>query len=155
MEFGKADEKDIAELVQARLDYLSEDYGGLDKDTLTKIAEKLPEYFKEHLNKDLRAFVCRYDEKIVGCCFLCVTEKPSNPNFINGKTGTVLNVYTRTEFRRQGIAGRLMRLLLAEAAELKLDFVELKATDSGYSLYKSLGFEDVVTKYHNMKFVIE
>ena len=46
MEFGKADEKDIAELVQARLDYLSEDYGGLDKDTLTKIAEKLPEYFK-------------------------------------------------------------------------------------------------------------
>lgn len=30
-----------------------------------------------------------------------------------------------------------------------------KATDSGYSLYKSLGFEDVVTKYHNMKFVIE
>ncbi len=74
---------------------------------------------------------------------------------MTGRTGTVLNVYTRPEFRRHGIAGRLMRLLLAEAAELKLDFVELKATDSGYSLYKSLGFEDVVTKYHNMKFVIE
>lgn len=69
MEFGKADEKDIAELVQARLDYLSEDYGGLDKDTLTKIAEKMPEYFKEHLNKDLRAFVCRYDEKKLDAVF--------------------------------------------------------------------------------------
>ena len=46
-------------------------------------------------------------------------------------------------------------LLLAESEELHLDFVELKATDSGYSLYKSLGFEDVISKYHNIKYIID
>ena len=46
-------------------------------------------------------------------------------------------------------------IMLAESEELHLDFVELKATDSGYSLYKSLGFEDVISKYHNMKYMID
>lgn len=36
-----------------------------------------------------------------------------------------------------------------------LDFVELKATDAGYSLYRSLGFEDSVSKYHNMKIAFD
>ena len=58
------------------------------------------------------------------------------------------------EYRRQGIAFRLMNRLLKAAEELELDFVELKATEDGYRLYKSLGFEDTVSKYHNMKFII-
>ena len=53
-----------------------------------------------------------------------------------------------------GIAGKLMKLLLSESEKMGLDFVELKATDAGYSLYRSLGFEDAVSKYHNMKYII-
>ena len=66
-----------------------------------------------------------------------------------------MNVYTKPEFRRKGIAGELIKLLLRESEINNLDYVELKATDSGYNLYKSLGFEDVVSKYHNMKYVID
>ena len=29
--------------------------------------------------------------------------------------------------------------------------VELKATEDGYSLYKSIGFRDFVSKYHQME----
>ena len=36
---------------------------------------------------------------------------------------------------------------------MKLDFVELKATEDGYGLYKAVGFIDSVSKYHNMRFV--
>ncbi|MBQ1518435.1 MAG: GNAT family N-acetyltransferase, partial [Ruminococcus sp.] len=108
-----------------------------------------------HLNNDLFAFVCRDDDIIAGCCFLYVSEKPSNPSFINGKTGTVMNVYTRPQYRRKGIAVRLMKMLLAEAEKMCLDFVELKSTEDGYSLYRSVGFEDVVSKYHNMKYIID
>lgn len=46
-------------------------------------------------------------------------------------------------------------MLIAKSEELGLDFVELKATDSGYSLYKSIGFKDTISKYHNMKYVID
>ena len=154
MVYEKADTNDIAELTRLRLEYLSEDYGEIAQDDLKRIADNLPTYFRRHLNEDLYAFVCRNGDIIAGCCFLYVSEKPANPSFISGRTGTVMNVYTLPEFRRRGIAGELMKLLLSESEKIGLDFVELKATDAGYSLYRSLGFEDNVSKYHNMKYII-
>lgn len=155
MIFEKANVNDISTLTDLRIEYLLEDYGEIPQDKLSLIVADLPPYFDSHLNKDLFAFVCRDDDIIAGCCFLYISEKPSNPSFINGKTGTVMNVYTRPQFRRNGIAGRLMKMLLAESEKLRLDFVELKSTDDGYKLYRSIGFEDVVSKYHNMKYIID
>lgn len=155
MIFEKANANDISTLTDLRIEYLLEDYGEIPQDKLSLISADLPPYFDSHLNKDLFAFVCRDDDIIAGCCFLYISEKPSNPSFINGKTGTVMNVYTRPQFRRKGIAGRLMKMLLAESEKLRLDFVELKSTDDGYKLYRSIGFEDVVSKYHNMKYIID
>lgn len=154
MVFEKAVSYDIPELVKLRIRYLLEDKGEIEQSVQEKIAENLPDYFQRHLNEDLIVYVCRDWGVIVSCCFLCITEKPSNPDFINGRTGTVMNVYTEPEYRDQGIARRLMKMLLDEAADRKLDFVELKATDAGYKLYKSLGFADTVSEYHSMKYVI-
>ena len=64
-----------------------------------------------------------------------------------------MNVYTKPDFRRKGIAGKIMEFLISDARKMNLDFVELKSTDSGYNLYKSVGFEDVLSKYHNMKII--
>lgn len=146
----KATIDDIDALVQLRLDYLTEDYGSLTDDQIIKIRSSLPDYYKNHLNKDLHVYVAR-EKNIVSCCFLLVTEKPANPSFINGRTGCVLNVYTKPEYRNQGIARKLMEQLVSDANKLQLDYIELKSTDEGYSLYKSLGFQDVESKYHNMK----
>ena len=70
---------------------------------------------------------------------------------MTGKTGTVLNVYTRPEHRKKGYGKQLMNALLEGAKAMGLSVVELKATEDGYHLYKSVGFEDVVAKYHNMR----
>ncbi|MCM1315422.1 MAG: GNAT family N-acetyltransferase [Prevotella sp.] len=153
MKIEKADLKDINELVQIRIDYLTEDYDGLTDSQAEKIRNQLPEYYNNHLNKDLFVYVVK-SEKIISCCFLLVSEKPANPSFINGRTGTVMNVYTRPDFRRKGIAKKIMEFLISDAKEMKLDFIELKSTDNGYNLYKSVGFKDVFSKYHNMKIVL-
>ncbi len=155
MIFEKANENDIPALTDLRIKYLLEDYGTISKDKLSRIAEGLPDYFYRHLGKDLLAFVCRDSGKIAGCCLLLITEKPQNPSFISGKTGSVMNVYTLPGYRKKGIAHELMKILLTESEKNGLDFVELKATDSGHSLYISLGFEDVISKYHSMKFVFD
>ena len=152
--FEKSEIDDLDSLVGMRIAYLLEDYGTIPQEQLTKISEKLPVYFRKHLNNDLFVYAAKSENEIVSCCFLIVTEKPSNPAFINGAVGTVLNVYTKPEYRRKGLAGRLLKMLLADSEKMGLDFVELKATDSGYDLYKSIGFEDVVSKYHNMKIVL-
>ena len=72
-------------------------------------------------------------------------------SFITGKTGTVLNVYTKPEYRKKGYAKKLMNMMLEDAKAENVSKIELKATEDGYSLYRSIGFEDVVAKYHNMR----
>lgn len=66
----------------------------------------------------------------------------------------MLNVYTCKEYRRQGIARNLMETLLSYSREQKLDFIELKATEDGYPLYKNLGFADEKIPCASMKYVI-
>ena len=42
-----------------------------------------------------------------------------------------------------------------DARACDVSVVELKATGDGYPLYKSIGFVDVGTQYHNMKIVLK
>ena len=155
MIFEKATSLDLEALVILRMEYITEDDGPIPEETYKRIKNELPAYFQNHLEKDLLAYICRCGEEIAGCCFLYISEKPANPSFPRGKTGTVLNVYTKPMYRKKGIAGQLLKMMLKEAEKIGLDFVELKATDSGYPLYKSIGFEDAVSKYHPMKYVFD
>ena len=100
-------------------------------------------------------YVARNHEDIVSCAFLLIVEKPMSPSFITGKTGTVLNVYTKPEHRHKGYAKQLMTMMLEDAAQLGVSIIDLKATKDGYPLYKSVGFEDVITEYHNMKLILK
>lgn len=151
MVFEKAAKQDIELLTKLRAAYLIEDYGDLDEKELTVIERDLPDYFNKNLNKNIFAYIGRNEQEIVACALLLVVEKPMSPAFINGKTGTVLNVYTKPEYRRNGYAKKIMDMLLEDAATMGLCTVELKATEDGYSLYKSVGFKDSVSKYNLME----
>lgn len=152
MIYDKAGIEYSEQLVQLRLDYLTEDHGSLSDKEKARISAALPDYYKKHLNSDLFVYICTDNGEIVSCCFLLVTEKPANPDFLNGKTGTILNVYTKPKYRHQGHAKKLIEMMLEDARSMKLDFVELKATEDGYGLYKKVGFKDAVSKYHDMKY---
>ena len=142
---------DIAALTALRLEFLREDCGELDEEVKSKLAEALPAYFEKNLNHNIFCYLIREKENIVACAFLLIDEKPASPMFITGRTGTVLNVYTKPICRHKGYATAIMKMLLQDAVEMNLSSVELKATDAGYNLYKSVGFTDDVSKYHCMK----
>ncbi len=149
VEYAKA--ADIAALTELRLAYLEEDHGRMSEDEFGMIRRGLPAYFKRSLNQNLFCYLIREQEEIVACAFLLVTEKPMSPAFITGRTGTVLNVYTRPACRHRGYARQIMEKLLTDAVEKELSVVELKSTEEGYQLYKAVGFVDDVPKYHLMK----
>ena len=151
MTVEKARTKDIEALVKMRLSYLIEDNGSLDAQDLEAIKRELPGYFQVHLGKDLFVYVIRDGQTIVSCAFLLTVEKPMSPAFINGKTGMVLNVYTCPSYRRKGCAKKIMEALLSEAKKMEISVIELKATEDGYPLYRSVGFVDDGSKYHRMK----
>ena len=153
MNVGQANVTDVDELVELRVAYLTEDNGELDGDDETAIRDGLPSYYKAHLDHDLHAYVIREGGRITSCAFLLVVEKPMSPAFMSGRTGIVLNVYTRPDCRRRGYAKQVMKALLADADKLGLSVVELQATDDGYPLYLSVGFKDDESKYHRMKWL--
>lgn len=155
MTFEKATIQDISTLTDLRIAYLNEDLGSITDDDLRLIKTSLPSYYEKHLNKDLMVYVARNEDDIVSCAFLLIVEKPMSPSFITGKTGTVLNVYTKPEYRGRGYAKKLMTLMLEDAATWDVSVIELKSTDEGYFLYKSIGFEDARAKYHHMKIIMK
>lgn len=144
-ELTRAGLESVEELIALRMAYLAADFGELAPADEASIRAALPSYFERHLERDLTAFVALApDGRIASVALLLVSEKPANPRFPGGRIGTVFNVYTVPEFRRRGLASQVMGELLACARELGLDLVELNATDEGYALYRSLGFEDAV-----------
>lgn len=151
MLFEKAKKEDIGQLTELRIAYITEDNGKVEEQNLEIIRHDLPDYFRRNLNNTIFGYVARNEKEIVSCALLLVTERPASPMFITGKAGTVLNVYTKPEYRHKGYARKLMYMLLADASDMKLSNVELKATEAGYPLYKSLGFKDAKSRYHQMK----
>lgn len=151
MVFERATNQDVEQLVKLRVAYLFEDYGGFNEKELAIIERDLPDYFMKNFNKNILAYIGRSGQDIVACALLLVVEKPMSPAFMNGKTGTVLNVYTKPQCRHHGYAKELMNMLLEDAATMGLCVVELKATEDGYSLYKSIGFADSVSRYRQME----
>lgn len=115
MTFEKATIQDISTLTDLRITYLKEDLGEITDADLELIKSSLPGYYEKHLNKDLMVYVARGDEDIIACAFLLIVEKPMSPSFITGKTGTVLNVYTKSEYRHRGYAKELMKMILEDA----------------------------------------
>ena len=146
-----AEIRDIDSLTDLRIAYLNEDYGKLEEEDILKIRRDLPDYFKKNLNENIFCYLIRDEESVIACAFLLVVEKPMSPAFITGKTGTVLNVYTNPAYRHRGCAKKIMNKLLSDAMEKNLSFVELKATEDGYHLYKSVGFTDERRQHYDIK----
>lgn len=146
-----ANMEDAALLTELRLAYLKEDHGKLSKNDEEIIRRDLPDYFKRNLDQNIFCYLVREKEEIAACAFLLVVEKPMSPAFITGRTGTVLNVYTKPQYRHKGYARGIMNQLMSDAVEKNLSVVELKSTEDGYRLYQSVGFVDDGSKYHSMK----
>ncbi|WP_024865082.1 GNAT family N-acetyltransferase [Butyrivibrio sp. FCS014] len=149
--FDTANNKDISELTRLRIAYIMDDYGSISEDDQHAMEVQLPDYFKRKLGKDLIAFVARADGQLVATAYLLLIEKPANPSMQNGPVGEVLSVFTEKEYRGQGISTRLMNDVVNYAKEKRLCYIDLKATEEGYSLYKKIGFEERNQKYKDMR----
>jgi GNAT superfamily N-acetyltransferase len=57
-----------------------------------------------------------------------------------GRQGTIVNVFTEPQWRRRGVAGRLVKEIIAWSKNECLDRSLLHASDDGRSVYERLGF---------------
>jgi len=66
---------------------------------------------------------------------------PPSPKYPCTQRAVILNVYTEPEFRKQGIARRIMQTSLAWVKQQGFRTVNLHASAEGRPLYEKLGFE--------------
>ena len=65
---------------------------------------------------------------------------PPNLDNLHRRRGYVSSVYTHPEYRRMGLARRLMEMLLAQAHDLSISTLLLNTSRMGRALYESMGF---------------
>jgi GNAT superfamily N-acetyltransferase len=150
--YRKAVIEDLDALIQLRMDSLTEDRGFLSETEQSAVAAQLREYFPKHIGSDFIAYLAEMEDGIAATAFLVIEEKPANPAFITGKTGTVMNVLTYPEYRKQGAATALLKHLIDEARARGLSHIGLSATEAGKPLYEKLGFEVQQSHYTGMKY---
>jgi ribosomal protein S18 acetylase RimI-like enzyme len=63
------------------------------------------------------------------------------PKNLSGQVGYILNVATDPEYRRRGLARRIMQAVLDWLAACGVQKIALHTSDAGQHLYASLGFE--------------
>ena len=133
MTFEKATAQDTGMLTELRIAYLQEDLGEIEAVDLELIESLLPGYYEKHLNRNLMVYVARNEKDIVSCAFLLIVEKPMSPSFITGKTGTVLNVYTKPEYRKKGYAKKLMNMMLDGNQKIRSQYMGEYLVDYSWS----------------------
>lgn len=72
-----------------------------------------------------------------GVSFFQVMPTYHNPS---GKKAYIMNMYTRPQYRRRGIANHTLKLLVNAAHKAGITHISLEATEMGRTLYEKFGF---------------
>jgi len=134
-----ASDDDMEMLMQSRLEMLKE-INDLTMDYMfdDEFIAKSREYFKSKVQMTILAV----DEEVVGCATMCYIEMMPTFSHPTGKRAHLMNVYTRSQYRRQGIASQMLSMLIKDAAERGVTEISLDTTIIGKTLYKKFGFTE-------------
>jgi len=141
MQIRHATIDDIDLLIKLRVDYLLEENKLQELKDIEVIKGKLREYFEKWIPlKGFIAYIAEENGNVYSTAFLSIVERPPRTANTSYYIGTVYNVFTYPQYRRKGIATKVMGDLLADAESLSVASVDLLATEDGTPLYEKLGF---------------
>jgi GNAT superfamily N-acetyltransferase len=152
LKFRKLNKDDKDLFVKLRFEYFSMSNFDINEFERNELKNNLTKYFDENIgNNNFLGMICEYRKEIISAAYLAINRKPPNQNFVNGKTGTLLNVFTYPEYRNQGIATELLRRIIEEARKENINVISLSSTKEGEKLYKKLGFKEAEYKEMNIR----
>ncbi|MES2041895.1 MAG: GNAT family N-acetyltransferase [Pseudomonadota bacterium] len=134
---------DLEEVLQLRMRLFDKlvDFNngkGVDEDLL----QSTRTYFSDALQSGAcKTWVAEADEHLVACGSLAIFVRPPYPGNVAGKDAYLLNMYTLAEYRKQGLARKILQQAMQYAHEQGFAKIWLHATEDGQALYASEGFE--------------
>ena len=142
--FKKATKADIKMLTETRIIVLRSANKLSEDVDMTKVEAESYKYYEKALSEDTHTAYLVFDkDKFIGAggiSYYTVMPTYHNPS---GNKAYIMNMYMAEEYRRQGIAIKVLDLLVQDARERGIDFITLEATDIGKPLYKKYGFKEM------------
>ena len=101
-------------------------------------------FFEKHLNNDYFCFIKEINGEIIATCAIQIIEYLPLYTNLSGKIGYISNVYTKEQFRSNGIQKELMKECIDFLKSQNISIAELGTSNPiAINLYKKFGF------YHN------
>ena len=134
---------DDVETITAQRRQMFVDMGYRDEGVLDAMCERFAPWVRRRLEEgEYLAWFARTPEgEVVAGAGLWLMDWPPHVVGPGTRRGNILNVYTRPENRRQGIARALVQAALEWCRAHHIVYVILHSSDEGRALYQSLGFQ--------------
>lgn len=137
IDFRKADINDLESVIELRYEMLREVNHIADCDFNDDFIKATENYFASDKQS---TYIAVEGKKIIACVTMCYIDVMPTFDHPNGRRARVMNVYTREEYRRRGIAFRLLDMAVQEARFRGVTEISLDATEDGRELYLNYGF---------------
>ena len=141
MEFRRATIEDIPQLLEFRIALLRSAVGEGKTEQWEIMKQKSIEYYQKSLKDNTHSAYMVYDGEVCigtgGICFYEILPTYYKPT---GKKAYIINMYTRPEYRKRGIATQVLNLLVRDALNQGYTYISLEATKMGQALYEKCGF---------------
>jgi GNAT superfamily N-acetyltransferase len=133
---------DLAHILHHRREMFAE-MGGAAESVLDQMQQASEQYLREALPSGIyRAWLAETEAgQVVGGGGIAIVPWPGSPDFPATRRGWILSIYTEPEFRRRGIARRIMEAIVAWCRSEGFGYVSLHASHDGRLLYQKMGFE--------------
>ncbi|MBR1781841.1 MAG: GNAT family N-acetyltransferase [Oscillospiraceae bacterium] len=137
IDYRKLTNEDLETFINMRINQLREE--GANEDIDLKPA--LNDYYIRHLSDEtFVSWLAVDDKRIIGTSGMSIVEKPPYFGCPSGKMGLLSSMFVMKKYRRQGIAKRLLSLVIDEARKCGCGTVQITASDMGVLLYTDFGF---------------
>lgn len=135
--YKKLTEKELDTFIDMRINQLREE--GSEEDIDLKPA--LKDYYVRHMaDGTFVSYIALDGEKMIGTSGISFVEKPPYFGCPSGKIALLSSMYTLKEYRRLGIAYKLLSMVVDEAKKYGCGTVQITASDMGVLLYTKFGF---------------
>ena len=140
IEYKKLDESQLETFIEMRIRQLREEGAKEDFD----LKPALRDYYARHMTDGTFVSLLAVDSdagnKIVGTSGMSFVEKPPYYGCPSGKIGLLSSMFTDPNYRRLGIARKLLSRVVEEARAYGCGTVQITASDMSVLLYTNFGF---------------
>lgn len=135
--YRKLTENDLETFISMRVAQLREEGATEELD----LKPTLMDYYHRHMaDGTFVSWLAMDGEMIIGTSGMSFVEKPPYFSCPSGKIGLLSSMYTDPDYRRQGIAKKLLGLVVEEARAYGCGSIQITASDMGVLLYTDFGF---------------